>query len=141
MKALKTTWGFDCDCTLCTASAEEVRQSDARIDQIKEIQSELEDYSEESDASPALAETNIALIRKDNLWLRMHDAYVKAAVEYAGVGDERSAIKYAEKALGFGFTCRGPPRIVYDDDRDTYGYMEALRTDPHHHDSWLFRAQ
>ena len=134
IKALKRSWGFDCDCSLCSAHLHISQVSDARIDKILELQVELDDRSDASEATPAVAELLISLVEQENLWIRMHEAYYAAAVEYNGVGEERKTRMYAGLALRRGLVCRGP-----DNDENSYRVMEALRNDPQGHPSWMFR--
>ena len=136
LKALKRSWGFICDCSLCTATPEEQQASDGRIDKIVELQEDMDDHSGDSEADPAKAELLMSLIEKEKLWLRIHEAYVAAATEYSGIGDEQNARKYANLALGYGQICRGP-----NGGDDSYSQMEALRNDPRRHPSWRFRVK
>ena len=149
MKALKQSWGFWCDCSLCSASPELVKESDARIDRLLEIKEELEDHSAESEGNPGMAEVYVDLIKKEQVWLRMHEAYAVAAVEYNGVGDEKNAVRMSRKALGYGSLCRGPLHGGEEkneefggvEEEESYEDMERLRRDPHGHPSRMFRLK
>lgn len=171
MKNLKSNWEFWCDCNLCSASSERVEESDQRIEKILELQEEIEDETELSDADPWLAERVIGLMEKEKLWLRMHDAYAAAAMEYNGVGDWSSASKMADKSLDWGEICRKERKLDGDsvgheedaglDNRtrlvggevavdkkawvnledDTYLDMMKLKQNPKSHHSWMFRRK
>jgi hypothetical protein len=100
------------------------------------LQEELDDHSDDSEATPAMAERLISLLKQERLWTLMHDAYVAAAVEYNGVGDVRKAQMYAGLALRSGLICRG-----LDNDNDDYSQMEAVMSNPRSHRSWMFRVK
>ncbi|KAL2200994.1 hypothetical protein P885DRAFT_65297 [Corynascus similis CBS 632.67] len=85
-------------------------------------------------ACPALAELLIALYELERLWGMMHEAYMLAALEYSGVGDAWTAIKYARLGLEYGFPMLG------ERDEDVQDMME-LAEDPWRHWSWKRRVE
>jgi len=63
------------------------------------------------------------------------DAYIKAAFEYSGVGNEYAALKYARLGLEFGFLYSGP----WDEDVEE---MRKLLSGVKKHASWkMFQPQ
>ena len=65
---------------------------------MKTLQAQLNDWSSESPASPAMAQQLLALYRSEGLEGFMDMAYGFAALAYSAVGDASKAIMYAEKA-------------------------------------------
>lgn len=66
--------------------------------QITSMQSELNDWSEDSVGSPETAELLLRMYREEGLEGFMDVPYGFAALAYNAVGDDGKAIKYAKKA-------------------------------------------
>ena len=93
---LQQGFHFTCTCRRCTDSG-----SDATLDRIKTLESQLNDWSPTSSASSAslaVAEELLALYRQQGLEGFMDMAYGFAALAYSAVGDKEKALGYAEKA-------------------------------------------
>ncbi|TLD16173.1 uncharacterized protein PgNI_00220 [Pyricularia grisea] len=134
---LRKDWGFSCSCQRCTSEAHLGAESDARVEQIKSLWGELDDYSARPEAAraayPTKAELLITLFRLEGLDNRIHEAYYRAALESNGAGDAVAATKYARLCLDRGLLTRGPSQP----------FMEAMRSlivEPEKHWSWRFRV-
>lgn len=130
---LHESWGFHCSCSLCTQPLPQTSASDARIEQIAELRVDLEDYSPESEACPAMAELLVSLYEQERMWGPIAEAYALAAIEYNGVGDVWMAQRYARLAVEAGLLYGGP----HDED---VRVMQELLRDPWAHWSWMLRA-
>jgi hypothetical protein len=129
---LKSSWGFECDCSSCTAPPSVATESDNRIDEILELQEKLADTESQYVDAPGMAETLVSLYAQERLDGPIADAYTFAAHEYNGVGDKWRARQYAYKALEAGLLYGGP----YDFDvKDLHEMLKDQRT----HWSWHFR--
>lgn len=127
-------WGFDCTCSLCTASEAEIEKSDARIEQIRNLWGDLDNYTPDSAATPAKAEQLIDLYREEDLVTRMVEAYYRVAVEWNGVGDAGQARMFAEKAISAG-------EIMESGIRPFLNNMRELAKNPEGHWTWGFRIR
>lgn len=132
--ALRSAWGFTCDCAACSVPFNVAQASDARIETIIRLQNELVDRAVDSKGSPVQAERLISLLRQENLWTLMHDGYFAAAIEYSGIGDAANAQHYARLAQQSRLLCRGPEAVD-----DWHSDMLLLSINPQHHPSWKFR--
>ncbi|KAF2637936.1 SET domain-containing protein [Massarina eburnea CBS 473.64] len=88
---------FKCTCSRCTDTS-----SDAALASIQSLQKSLNDWSDSSSGSPALAEELLQLYRDEGLEGFMDVPYGFAALAYNAVGDEDMAREYAGKALELG---------------------------------------
>ncbi len=77
---LHKDWGFKCSCQRCTGEDHIVAESDDRIEQIKRLWAELDDYSTKSAATPAKAELLVTLFQLEGLDGRIQEAYYRAAL-------------------------------------------------------------
>ncbi|KAK3990665.1 hypothetical protein QBC44DRAFT_341776 [Cladorrhinum sp. PSN332] len=132
VRKLQRIWGFECACPLCTQEKPRVEASDLRIRQIKELSNEFSDWEPQSRADPAMAELMISLYEQEKLWGSMYEAYVFAAIEYNGIGEPWTAVKYARLAVEWGIPVVGPK------DADVVE-MAKMAEDPWGHWSWLKR--
>lgn len=128
-------WGFQCTCSLCTASDADVARSDARIAEIRGLWPRLDDYSlGPSAVHPGEAERLLELYREEGLVTRMVEGYYRAAVEYNGAGDSERARRSAERSIEEGEVMEGGIRPFMDN-------MRALARDPRAHWTWRFRLR
>ncbi|KAF2664724.1 SET domain-containing protein [Microthyrium microscopicum] len=134
--ALKTSWGFDCACSSCTAPPPHAAASDARIAQLLALQNSLEDHAPLTNPGDGVgaAELLVSLYKQERIEGPVCEAYSLAAHEYASVGDEWSAVKYARLAVESGLLYAGP-------DGDDVVDMQELLADPKAHWSWRFRER
>ncbi|KAF2726847.1 SET domain-containing protein [Polyplosphaeria fusca] len=95
VKNLKQNWGFECSCSSCSAHPDLVAESDARLAQMEVLAEKLGDWSEESTATPGMAETLVSLYEQERLFASLGAPYKLAAEAYAAVGDRWNAVKYA----------------------------------------------
>jgi hypothetical protein len=133
-EACKRSWGFDCSCSLCTQSDVFVHESDRRLELIAELESYLNDWSEDSIATPEMADTLLSLYEQERLYTQIEGAYVYAALAYNAVGKQYTAIKHAALAVEFGMVSSGPK------DRHVLS-MRRLMMDPESHWSWMRRGK
>lgn len=80
-------WGFECQCSLCTSSPQEIKLSDKRRDRIHEIHSTLAEGENLSGKMIArLADELVGLVDKESLWAQMvvyHEVISRAYFEVA----------------------------------------------------------
>lgn len=76
--------------------------SDDRIQQINHYTAELKDWSNQSRASPEIAEALIRLHQEEQIFYYIGDAYRLAAHTYSGVRDRYHALRMASNALVHG---------------------------------------
>ncbi|KAK3388099.1 hypothetical protein B0T20DRAFT_109278 [Sordaria brevicollis] len=91
-------WGFECTCSLCSASAEEVEASDKRIQDIKDLEEEMDKAVGGGDLTTEMGERLVKLYREEGLETYIGHAYTKAALIYAMFGVEEKAKEYATLA-------------------------------------------
>ncbi|KAH6850045.1 hypothetical protein B0I37DRAFT_390386 [Chaetomium sp. MPI-CAGE-AT-0009] len=116
---LRKNWGFDCG-----------------VERIGEVRRELEVWPEEGEvrgrsgeASPEMGELLVALYEMEQLWGSMHEAYAMAALEFSGVGDAWTAVKYASLGLEWGIPMLG-------EEDEEVEELRSLAEDPWGHWSW-----
>ncbi|KAI1474274.1 SET domain-containing protein [Daldinia eschscholtzii] len=91
-------WGFECTCSHCSMSDEEVAASDARLKKIEELEAAIENFNE----TVATAETGAELVdlyEKERLDIYLGQVYTKAALNFALFGEEKKAREYALAAV------------------------------------------
>lgn len=93
----------------------------------------MSDYSAESAATPQMADLFISLYEQERMQSTIYEAYTFAAIEWNGVGEPWTAVKYARLAIEYGLPSVGPR------DRDVIE-MRALAEDPWGHWSWMLRT-
>ncbi|KAJ4394754.1 SET domain-containing protein 5 [Gnomoniopsis smithogilvyi] len=125
------SWGFQCTCQHCSMSEEGIRDSDARLYEIDELEAELGDFTS-SKASVKMVERLIELYRKERLDAKDHGAYVLAALNYNLFGDAKNARKFANLAVEAGI-------IEYGENAEDVEAMRVLARDPSKHFTWMKR--
>ncbi|KAK6953087.1 hypothetical protein Daesc_005387 [Daldinia eschscholtzii] len=91
-------WGFECTCSHCSMSDEEVAASDARLKKIEELEMAIENFNE----TVATAETGAELVdlyEKERLDIYLGQVYTRAALNFALFGEEKKAREYALAAV------------------------------------------
>ncbi|KAI1103008.1 SET domain-containing protein [Jackrogersella minutella] len=91
-------WGFECSCSHCRMSDDEVAASDARLREIEELESALNNFNE----TVVTAETGAKLVElyeKEKLDIYLGQVYTQAALNFALYGEEEMARKYARAAV------------------------------------------
>lgn len=131
---LHKSWGFHCDCSLCSAPSSLAAASDSRIQRANELKAELLDYTSVSKASPGMAELLVSLYEQEQLWGPTYEAYQLAMAEFNGVGDVWRAEKYGRLALEAAMVYRG------SDHMDVKA-LEVFLENPKEHWSWLLRSE
>jgi hypothetical protein len=90
----------------------------------------LEDYSPSNvHTSPQMAELLVSLYTQERLDHVLYEPYSLAAIEWNGIKDKWTAIKYARLSLQHGLASVGPAHSVVLD-------MESLAAEPEKHWSW-----
>lgn len=87
LKAIKTSWGFDCSCSLCQAPPEYVRESNRRIKTINKLRDQLNDFSADSIATPEMGELFVSLHEMERLYAGIWEAYWLTSLAYNAVGN------------------------------------------------------
>jgi hypothetical protein len=92
-------WGFDCRCAHCTMSEADVKDSDARMDRIYELEEKIEKLVAAGNGVDAtLGDELVGLYEAERFWTYIGQAYTRAALLHSLVGNEKETKKYAEKA-------------------------------------------
>lgn len=127
-------WGFECTCSLCSASSAVTRASDQRITQILGILEQLDDTDLEGETAISMVELLMSLYKHEGLDAPIASAYSNAAIEYNGVGKSWIAIKYAHLAID--------SVLLYEGLHSELGTeMGLLLEDPKSHCSWGYRLR
>jgi hypothetical protein len=132
MENLKANWGFDCDCSSCSAHPSFYAESDSRIQRMEVLAEQLNDWTPESKATPEIAEALISMYEQERLSASMGSAYKLAAEVYASFGDKYNAIKYASLSIELNMLDKGFR------DRDVMD-MKGMVTNPEMSWSWKKR--
>jgi hypothetical protein len=98
-----------------------------------ELRHELDDYKG-GKGTPEKAELLVTLYELEGLQARIYEAYYRAALEWNGVGDVMTAVRYARLGLDKGLLLRG-------EDRPFVGSLRNMIKDPKAHWSWRFRVK
>jgi hypothetical protein len=126
---LKQHWNFDCQCSVCSASAEEVALSDDRRERIGHANEKLA----RPDANARYlyrAATQLAqLYDEEGLITPRARTNEIAAFASSMIGDENEAIRFANAAKRYW-------RILAGKDSFEVRRMDELRRDPTTHPSW-----
>jgi hypothetical protein len=105
---LEKSWGFKCSCSTCTAHPALAAESDARLEQIASLQSDiLNDWTESSSATPATAELLISLYKQERLDASLATAYQHAAEVYSSFGMKWEAVRYARLSVDMSMLDKG----------------------------------
>ncbi|EMD88542.1 hypothetical protein COCC4DRAFT_76733 [Bipolaris maydis ATCC 48331] len=132
MGRLRTNWGFTCACSACSAHPLVTAESDARILQIEAVQKTLNDWTNTSQATPALAELLVSLYEQERLHAGLATAYQHAAEVHASFGLKWEAVRYARKSLELTLLDKGWA------DRDVLATRKMVR-DPE--GSWAWKRR
>jgi hypothetical protein len=110
-KAIKRSWGFDCSCSLCSQEAQFVAESNRRVLQINKLTALFEGTGPQTrvvKGSTEMAELLVSLYEQERLISTVADAYRLAALSYASMGKEWTAMRWAMKAVEVGLINDGP---------------------------------
>jgi hypothetical protein len=130
---LKRSWGFRCDCSLCSASAAILAASDYRVNEINRLTAELRRTETRKEAMPEGAELLVSLYKQERIWGPINEAYTLAALEWSSVGNEYHTRRSAELALHAGVIYRGEHHWEVQE-------IKELLADMGSHWSWRWRA-
>jgi hypothetical protein len=107
MRRLKKNWGFDCDCSACTAHLAFTTESDSRLYQITDIAKTLDDWTLSSSATPEMADLLVTLYIQERLDASLATAYKYAAEVYSSFGKRWEAIRYARLSVEMSMLDKG----------------------------------
>jgi hypothetical protein len=132
--AIELSWGFPCSCSTCSQPPILTAESDRRLRLIAKFKQHLSDYSENSIATPAMAETLVSLYEQERLIADSSISYTYAALAHNSFGNVDQAIKYA--ALGIEYTM-----LNWGPDVDDVAMMQELIENPKAHWSYQRRIK
>ncbi|KAJ4395107.1 SET domain-containing protein 5 [Neurospora sp. IMI 360204] len=152
-KHLRTVWGFECSCELCSRSKGRVEESDRRVRLIKELWRLLREEGKDDGSKVGrgekeeqgrktgsrrkgdktkMAELLVSLYEMEGLWGMIFEAYAIAAREDNKVGEAWMAMKWAGLAVEYG-------AMVLGEGDEEVREMKELARDPWGHGSWRSR--
>jgi hypothetical protein len=135
--ALMKSWGFKCTCAHCSLDDPLANASDARIATISRWRRSLLSRAPHPPLAIAgldMARLLISLYEQEMLHAPIADAYVLAALEAMGVGNEVEGQRWAHLAVERGILYGG------GDDEDVKK-MRKLLQEGRGHWSWMFREK
>ncbi|KAI1161549.1 hypothetical protein F5B18DRAFT_434874 [Nemania serpens] len=94
-------WGFDCNCSLCTASKTDIAASDYRREKIASLQKDVLKAISELDGSAAVRGVYeiLALVEAEDIPTMVASQYEVLARLFWKAGETESATAYAQKSL------------------------------------------
>ncbi|KAI0532073.1 hypothetical protein GGR58DRAFT_523593 [Xylaria digitata] len=94
-------WGFECTCSLCTASKTEIAASDYRREKIASLQEEVLKAIGELDGTTAVraAHEILALVKAEDIPTMVASQYEVLARLFWKAGDTETATQYAQQSL------------------------------------------
>lgn len=131
---IKISWGFDCSCSTCSQSPFQTAQSDRRLAMIDSLEEKLNDWSPESEATPATAEALISIYEQERMYAYMAIPYRLASLAYSSVCDREGATKYSLLALEQQKLESGEGAVDIE-------MIRSLLDHPEEHWSWCKRAR
>lgn len=126
---IPSQWGFNCSCSLCSSSKDNLSASDKRLKSIVDLESQLQDLSPGRNASIAIAEKLISLYKQERFETPLAKAYVFAALEHIYVGNKRAARKFAGLAVEMTSLWYGPQS-------EDVKLMDSIAKEPERHRHW-----
>jgi hypothetical protein len=136
---LKGSWGFTCTCAHCSLDKPFVIASDARISTIARVRKALLAGKPQPPLAVAgaglkMARLMISLYEQELLYAPIADAYVLAALEAMGIGEELEALQWAHLAI--------ERSVLYGGENDVdVKKMMNLVEEGRSHWSWMFRKK
>lgn len=128
-------WGFACTCPHCTASDEDIADSDKRLKELKWVEGQLQDLANTSnDISVGLITYLLKLYEDERLHCRIANAYILAALNFNVLGFDQRAVKYASLAVD-------ALKIENGEGSSQVETMEELRRDPKGHPTFKGRGR
>lgn len=128
-------WGFGCTCAYCSATADEVTESDTRLKELKWIEGQLQDLKNTSnDVSVGLITYLLKLYEDERLHCRIANAYILAALNFNVLGFDQRAAMYASLAID-------ALKIEKGDAAPQVETMEELKRDPKGHPTFKGRGK
>lgn len=113
-------------------SASKIAESDARLWEIDQLEAELGNVFNKK-ATKKMVKRLLELYELERLDVKIHGAYVLAALNYSLFGDAKNAKKYAELAVEAGIREFGP-------EAEDVQSMRDLAKNPRAHFTWRKRV-
>ncbi|KZS95425.1 SET domain-containing protein [Sistotremastrum niveocremeum HHB9708] len=104
---LKSTWGFDCACSLCSLPSYLQEESDNRLVILNDSLRMLDSNRLLPADKPAIAERLVHLVEMERLYTLLPESYAYAARAYAEIEDKHTALKYTTLAIEHGLRILG----------------------------------
>jgi hypothetical protein len=131
---LKDHWGFECNCALCSATADVISTSDNRIKKINELKERLSKGSRNHKIQLAIIAKLLRLFDEEGLVIPKAKYCEIATYAANQMGDEKQAISYGERARFYWTIMAGPQSWEVQ-------RIEELLRDPKAHPSWRPKAE
>lgn len=122
-------WGFSCSCSLCSSSKEDLSVSDQRLEEIRNLESQLQDLTNNRTAKVGTAERLVWLYQEERFETPLAKAYVFAALEHIYVGNRGMARKFAAMAVEMTSLWYGPQS-------EDVKMMDSIAREPERHRHW-----
>lgn len=134
-EGVQSHWGFGCTCPHCSATADDVAESDKRLKELKWIEGQLQDLKNTSnDVSVGLITYLLKLYEDERLHCRIANAYILAALNFNVLGFDQRAVKYASLAID-------SLKIEKGEGSPHVETMEELKRDPKGHPTFKGRGK
>ncbi|RDI89529.1 hypothetical protein Vi05172_g108 [Venturia inaequalis] len=127
-------WGFNCTCPLCSSSKENLSASDQRLQEIRTLESQLQDLAANRAANVETAERLVSLYREERFETPLAVAYVFVALEYIYVGNREMAREFAALAVEMASLWYGPQS-------EKVKLMDSIAREPERHRHWKLFAK
>jgi hypothetical protein len=128
---IQISWGFYCNCPLCSASEATTNESDARIIKIKLLQQELGNW-DDTNIVAGQAELLIQLAVQEGM-VPITGQYLLAAFTYSSLGLLDKSLEFARKAVTSGSKFEG-------EDDSLFIKAKEFVDNPTEHWSWKLRV-
>jgi hypothetical protein len=133
MATTRVTWGFTCSCSICRQPESHIRASDIRLDLIRNLKDQLNDWSVDNPDRVRMGLTLVELCKMERLYVGITSAYEATAYAYSVAGDRWGAMEYAGKAVEALTIFYGPEHNLTRD-------LEVMMVEPEKHRTWLWKA-
>lgn len=131
---LRSHYGFNCTCALCSSSPAAIVASDARVSAIADLQDKLSaDWTPNSIGTPEMAEQLIKLLLEEGWTQFVGTGYWITGLSYCAAGNAEKAMAYVTKAV--------ESMIEVPEDGLELGDAQSfLKVGPQHHWCWKLRV-
>ncbi|KAK4443830.1 SET domain-protein 5 [Podospora aff. communis PSN243] len=119
-------WGFNCTCSLCTASPAVQHESDQRRERLADLYFAMKELSVTHKQLLEMTDQFLALIHAEHLETRFGEYFQAIIMFYYNRKDLGSALKYARLSLKYSEAFADPDGGFCQSLRDDIGYLEKL---------------